>query len=155
MNHFQQYENARHVLSEVRDYHHRLAGVYETLAGRASNERARMLLNHLRDREQALAANLHQYEQDAPDNILDTWMQIQYPENLNDFLGLIDTSADLGVEQVRQLAMEADEFLMSLLKHVEDSSLHPDIKAVFANLQALETEEEKAVSQAVESIRDM
>lgn len=151
MNHLQQYENTRHVLDEIRSFHGRLAELYGALADQATEARAEMLLNYMKSREEAQGTVIDLYESDAPSSILDAWFQVQSPENLNDFLSLLETRADLSVEQVRELVMEADEFLLSLLDHVERQVLHPDIKAVFQDLKELEREEEKALSRAVNS----
>lgn len=151
MNHLQQYENTRHVLDEIRNFHERLADLYGTLAGQATEARAEMLLNYVKSREEAQAAVIKLYESDAPTGILDSWFQVPYPENLNDFLKLLETRADLSVEQVRELVMEADEFLVALLDHVERRVINPQVKAVFHDLQQLEREEEKALTRAVNS----
>lgn len=151
MNHLQQYENTRHVLDEIRSFHRRLADLYGTLAGQATGARAEMLLNYMKSREEAQATVIDLYESDAPANILDSWFQVPYPENLNDFLQLLETRADLSVEQVRELVMEADEFLMALLDHVERRVINSEVKAVFHDLKELEREEEKALTRAVNS----
>lgn len=151
MNHLQQYENTRHVLDEIRRFHRRLSELYGELSGRATESRAAMLLNYLQSREQAEAAVIDLYESDAPAAVLDSWFQVPYPENLNDFMELLNTSADLAMEQVRDLAMEADEFLISLLDHVERRVTNPEVRAVFEDLKKLELEEEKALSRAINS----
>lgn len=154
MNHLQQYENARHLLAEIRDYHRRLAGLYADWSEKVSGERAALLLDYLRQREESLTSALRRYEEDAPDNVLDSWLQIQYPENLNDFLNELESAGntDLSLEEVRELAQSADEFLMALFRHVEEVSLNPEIRPVFHNLQELEREEEKALTQAAASL---
>lgn len=151
MNHLQQYENTRHVLDEIRSFHQRLAELYGILAEQATGARAEMLLNYMKSREEAQRSVIDLYESDAPDNILDAWFQVQSPENLNDFLELLETRADLNVEQARELIMQADEFLMSLLDHVERQVLNTEVKAVFHDLKELEREEEKALTKAVNS----
>lgn len=154
MNHLQQYENARHVLAEIRDYHRRLARLYARWSETVSGERAGLLLDYLRRREENLTEALRRYEEDAPDSVLDSWLQIQYPENLNDFLSGLESAADkdLTLEEVRELAQSADEFLMALLEHVEEVSLNPEIQPVFHNLQEIEREEEKALTRAAASL---
>ncbi|MEX1197887.1 MAG: hypothetical protein WEB57_08520 [Pseudohongiellaceae bacterium] len=151
MNHLQQYENTRHVLDEIRSFHQRLAGLYGALAEQATEARAEMLLNYMKSREEAQGAVIDLYESDAPASILDSWFQVPYPENLNDFLKLLEIRSDLNVEQARELIMEADEFLMALLNHVERRVINPEVKAVFQDLQELEREEEKALTRAVNS----
>ncbi|MGM0632229.1 MAG: hypothetical protein ACQETO_03545 [Pseudomonadota bacterium] len=151
MNHLQQYENTRHVLDEIKRFHHGLAELYGSLARRASEPRAEMLLDYMKSREQAQAAVIDLYETDAPAKLLDAWFQVPSPENLNEFMSLLKTDADLTVEQVRDLIMEADEFLISLLDHVERSVLNTEIRAIFEDLKRLELEEEKALTGAVNS----
>lgn len=151
MNHLQQYENTRHVLDEIRRFHLRLADLYGKLAEQASEGRVEMLLGYMQSREQAQAAVIDLYESDAPASVLDSWFQVPCPENLNDFIELLKTEADLDVEQARELIMEADEFLISLLNHVERRVINPEVKAVFEDLEKLEREEEKALTGAVNS----
>ncbi len=155
MNHLQQYENTRHVLDEIGRFHRSLAELYDYLARQASAPRAQMLLDYMKSREQAQAAVIDLYESDAPAKLLDAWFQVQSPENLNDFLNLLKTDADLTVEEVRELAMQADEFLISLLDHVERIVLNTEIKAIFQDLKQLEREEEKALTRAVNSFWDL
>jgi len=151
VNHLQQYENTRHVLDEIRRFHMRLAELYGKLAAQASEGRAEMLLDYMQSREQAQAAVIDLYESDAPAAVLDSWFQVPSPENLNDFINLLNTDADLSMEQARELIMEADEFLISLLNHVERRVINPEVKAVFEDLEKLEREEEKALTGAVNS----
>ncbi len=153
---FEQYENTRHVIREVRKYHRQLANLYGQLATRTGNERAVMLLKYMQTREQKLMAALDLYELNAPDKILDAWFQIAYPENLDEFMTIIQgTHEDPDVEQVRQLVMAANDFLMSLLDHVMRCAHNEDVHAVFEDLYEIEHEEEKALTRAVNSLSDI
>lgn len=151
----EQYENTRHVLSEVRQYHRDLAALYQRLAVRSSDQRAGMLLNYLASREQKQAAALDLFELTAPDRILDAWFQIACPENLEDFAALTSIDVDMNVEQIRTLVTSADEFLISLLEHVLRCASTADVKEVFQALIDLERAEEKALTKAIHSLREM
>jgi len=151
----EQYENTRHVLGEIKRYHRDLAALYQRLASRSSSPRAVLLLNYLTTREQKLAAALDLYELTAPVNVLDAWFQVAYPENLEEFVRLTSIDVDMGVEQVRTLVTEADEFLISLLEHVLRCATTDDVKEVFQDLIDLEHEEEKILTKAIHSVWEM
>ncbi len=151
----EQYENTRHVLSEIRTYHRSLAELYQRLAARSSTPRAVLLLTYLASREQKLAAALDLYEATAPANVLDAWFQIAYPENLEEFIQLTSVDVNMDIEQVRTLVTEADEFLISLLEHVLRCSTTEDVKEVFQDMIDLEREEEKMLTKAIHSVWEM
>ena len=154
MTRLQAYENTRHVLQEVKRFHIELSQMYERLADRTCCERTRMLLTYMQRREQKLAAALAFYEDVAPDAALDAWFQIPFPENLDDFLRLVSTDVAMDVMQAQQLISRADAFLIALLEHVASKVNAAEVKALFDDLLDIERQEEKALSKAINSLRE-
>lgn len=154
MTRLEQYENTRHVLQEIGHFHSELSKMYGRLATRAADERTRMLLAYMQRREEKLLAALALYEEVAPDAALDAWFRIPSPENLDDFLRLVATDEVMDVMQVQRLITDADEHLIALLEYVASKVNAAEVKALFDDLLDIERQEEKALSKAINSLRE-
>jgi hypothetical protein len=151
------FDNAAHVLTELISFHEHLSEFYGNLASRSSNAFANMLLEFLASREKKLAETLERYEDSAPHKVLNTWIQVPYPEDLDAFLADLTGNAatDMDPLQVYQMGEKADDFVASLLTHVHDRCQVNEVRAVFADLLKGERDENIALSKAYNSLREM
>lgn len=157
MSHQQSFENAAHVLDELISFHEHLSEFYGELAEQADNAFAKMLLDFLTSREKKLADTLERYEENAPYKVLKTWIQIPFPSDPDEFLTKLaeDANAAMDALQVYEMGQRADDYVSSLLAHLVERCDIDDVKALFADLQKGERDENIALSKAYNSLREM
>lgn len=157
MSRLQSFDNAAHVLTELISFHEHLAEFYASVAPDTHNAHAKMLLEFLAGREKKLTDTLEKYEDNAPHKILKTWIQVPYPEDLDEFLSdlTLVATADMDPLQVYEMGEKADDFVARLLSHVHDRCNINDVKTVFADLLKGERNENIALSKAYNSLREM
>jgi hypothetical protein len=156
MSRLQTFENAAHVLDELISFHRELSDQYDTLAGKSSNPLSAMLLQFMSEREKKLCDTLKRYEASAPEKVLNTWIQIPYPEDLESFLGSmqVELTPDMEPDQVYELGNKVDSYVADLLTHLEQRCDMKEIKALFQDLLKGEHDESVALSKAYNSLRE-
>ena len=155
------FDNAGHVLDILVSFHRRLAELYGEMHEVATNPYTLLLLEHMQRREQRLTQALQDYEDNASDKIIKTWLQMSCPDDPNSFLTsleatmLSDTPANATPDDVYALGSKADIYVADLLSYLQDRCERPEVKAVFADLLAGEKIEHIALSKAYNSLREM
>lgn len=156
MTRLQSFENAAHVLDELISFHEELSEQYTHLADRSTRPLSKLLLEFLASREKKQADTLERYEASAPYKILKTWIQIPFPEDPESFLGSLQQtfSDDMDADQVYELGNRVDEFVATLLEHLQERCEIAEVKTLFADLLNGERDENIALSKAYNSLRE-
>ena len=69
------YKPIKEFLSYIEECHVALAQLYQRLSLEASDEKVKLLLDFMRNKEQLSYLHLHEYSQQAPASLLDTWLE--------------------------------------------------------------------------------
>ena len=156
MTRLQTFENAAHVMDELISFHEELSEQYAELAESNTKPLSRLLLQFLADREKKQADALERFETNAPYKVLKTWIQVPFPADPESFIGSLqkEFSDDLEPDQVYELGNKADEFIASLLEHVQERCEVDEVKALFGDLLKGERDENIALSKAFNSLRE-
>jgi len=140
------YKPIKEFLSYIEDCHVALAQLYQRLSLEATDEKVKLLLDFMRNKEQLSYLHLHEYSQQAPVSLLDTWLENVFDQSFPMKCAQMKLQAELAVEDVVALAMNLDTQLIELLQTAAFNS--PTIEAELA-LENLTNQEEETLHQVV------
>jgi len=133
-------------LAYIEECHLALADLYMRLSLEANDERVKLLLDFMRNKEQLSYLHLHEYVQQAPTSLLETWLDNVFEQSFPMKCQQMQLQAELRIEDVVALAMNLDTQLIELLQNAAYSS--PTIEAEVA-LENLTNQEEKTLHQVI------
>lgn len=155
------YDKVDHLLTILISFHQKLANVYGRLSAMMENKYSKLLAEEMQRRELRLVETLTSYQASAPERILNTMLQKSFPEDPNHFLSRLEAelepeaAAGLDPDDFYALGSRADDYIEELLSVLRDGTNVPDVRDVFADLQAGEEKERIALSKAYNSLREM
>ncbi len=133
-------------LAYIEECHLALADLYRRLSLEANDEKVKLLLDFMRNKEQLSYQHLHEYAQQAPTSILETWLDNIFDQSFPLKCRQMQLQAELSIEDVVTLAMSLDTQLIELLQNAAYSS--PTIEAELA-LENLTNQEEEAMHRVI------
>ena len=143
-------KQTRDVLDYVRDFHKKLSDFYHDLADQTDKERLKMLLEYISRHERHIEATVTEYEASASKRILDCWLQCAPKMETADIAEDLKLKSSMSVDDVINLAVKLDDYLIDLYKQAADSAESKDAKDVFTKLLEMENHEKhKLVRQAI------
>ncbi|MGJ7460635.1 2-hydroxyacyl-CoA dehydratase [Halomonas sp. MA07-2] len=138
-------------------YHRRLAEQYSTLAGGGVDERVRMALDYLAERERKQENDLTGYLADGSDHskVLETWFDdpadFPHPPVLERLPGCIDCET---VQSVLSTALTAHRTLQDLYVHRMELAGGSDEKAFFESLSNGHEAEVRRIARDMQRLED-
>ena len=151
------YETAREILDCLVDFHHRAARLVEAALDLEQDDRVAMVLDYLYEHHSKLQDSLANYEEDAEPGVLNT--QVPYSLNSADapeaFVASLDVGEHMTLEQVVKLGRDLGDYVVSLVDDVSGEISAPRVSEVFANLLEMEATEQRMLTRAVNSLRDI
>jgi rubrerythrin len=148
------FEQTREVLRHAKKFHEQVAGLCNRLSGKCDQERIRMLLDYMGERERQLAKAIDQFADETSNNVLDTWFQYSHdPSSLQcpDFNITSETSSD----DVMRLGMDLAQCLIDMYKEIADNADSEEIRAVFRNLLEREQKEKLKLARNAQLLDDL
>ncbi len=133
-------------LAYIEECHLALADLYMRLSLEATDEKVKLLLDFMRNKEQLSYQHLHEYAQQAPTSILETWLDNIFDQSFPLKCQQMQLQTELSIEDVVTLAMSLDTQLIELLQNAAYSS--PTIEAELA-LENLTNQEEEAMHRVI------
>lgn len=130
----------------MEDCHQALADLYQRLSIEANDEKVKLLLEYMKNKEQLSFCYLHQYVQQAPlsllDTLLDEFFDQSFPQRCRD----LESKPELAVQDVVNLAIQLD---MQLIEAMQAATINsPTVEAEIA-LESLTTKEQETLYQVV------
>ena len=132
------FSQIRDVLEQVSGFHGQLAAYYSQLAGTAAQERVKLLLDYLSSHERNLEKSLVDYEDDASRQVLETWVDETHCTKMLAGCRTMQLPSAMSVEDVARIAMQIDECLLRIYRHLADKAETESVRDVFRNLVTLE-----------------
>ncbi|MFQ3788215.1 2-hydroxyacyl-CoA dehydratase [Halomonas sp. A29] len=151
------FHQVKELVSWAADYHARLAEQYARMASAGSNERVRMALEYLAQRERKLKADLLGYLDDGSShrNVLDTWFDdpndFPHAPVLERLPGGVDGES---VQSVLATALTAHRTLQDLYAHRADLAGGSDERAFFEALSAGHEAEVRHIARDMQRLED-
>tara|TARA_R110001583_G_scaffold99273_1_gene244562 strand:- start:7032 stop:7517 length:486 start_codon:yes stop_codon:yes gene_type:complete len=133
-------------LAYIEECHLALADLYLRLSLEAEDENVKLLLNFMRNKEQLSFFHLHEYAEQAPSSLLETWLDNIFDQSFPMKCQQMKTQPNLSIEDVVALAMKFDMQLIELTQTTAYNS--PTIEAELA-LENISNQEEEALHQVV------
>ena len=149
------YMQIREMLDRVRDFHEELGNYYHQLSEAADRERIKLLLDHISKHKKRLHDGLAAYEKDAPQQVLNTWVDSEYCDQV---LALCETtfaSRETDVDGVIEAAIEIDNSLIDFYREVAEHATSERVREVFQNLIELEESDLRHLALSALQLRDI
>ena len=133
-------------LAYVEECHIALADLYTRLSLEATDEKVKLLLDFMRNKEQLSYLHLHEYAQQASTSLLETWLDDIFDQSFPIRCQQLQLQAQLSIDDVVSLAMRLDTQLIELLQNAAYNS--PTLEAEVA-LENLTNQEEETLHQVI------
>ena len=143
------------VLDVVKEFHGSLARQFAELEQITTSERAQLMLDYLNRHEQNLARATDQFLNDADPGLLHTWLQYVpdfHPEGMLEKVRSVDLN---DVNSIVAVALQVDDYLISLYGEIVDHTDTEEVKEVFKSLIKLEDNERHTVARSAFRLSDM
>lgn len=133
-------------LAYIEECHKALADLYLRLSLEATDTKVKLLLDFMRNKEELSYLHLHDYAEQAPISLLETWLDNVFDQSFPMKCQQMKIQPDLAIEDVVALAMKLDMQLIELMQTAAYNS--PTIEAELA-LENLSDQEEETLHQVV------
>lgn len=130
----------------IEECHKALADLYLRLSIETHNENVKLLLDFMRNKEQLSYLHLHEYAQQAPLSLLETWLDNVFDQSFPMKCQQMQVQPNLAIDDVVSMAMELDMQLIELMQTAAYNS--PTVESGLA-LENLSQQEEETLHQMV------
>ena len=142
-------KQVKDVLRWMQSVHKDVCSRFESLGTHVENERVRLLLDYIRGKEKLLAQSLHQYEEDAPEAVLETWVQF-YPDEVQDRRRFLDDlEDDATLDGVVEQCQQVDRSLIKTCQTIAEEAESEPVRGLFTSLARLEENMDHLYSKAL------
>ena len=121
-------------LAYIEECHLALADLYTRLSLEVSNEKVKLLLDFMRNKEQLSYQHLHEYAQQAPTSILETWLDNVFDQGFPMKCQQMQLQPELSIDDVIALAMKLDTQIIELLQNAAHSAATVEAEVALENL---------------------
>jgi rubrerythrin len=122
------------VIDHARNFYSQLSTYYDELSVVADKERVKILLDYLSAFEKRHEQVLAEYEEIAPDDVIDTWFKCGADKAIDECLEPSKLTSDMDVDTVLREALRLDQCLSDLYQEIVDRAQTDSIREVFTNL---------------------
>lgn len=133
-------------LAYIEECHVALADLYLRLSLEVTDEKVKLLLDFMRNKEQLSYLHLNEYVKQAPTSLLETWLDNVFDQSFPMKCQQMKIQPDLAIDDVVALAMKLDMQLIELMQTAAYNS--PTIEAELA-LENLSDQEEETLHNVV------
>ena len=157
MSKFRTYETARELLDCLVDFHHRVARLAEQGMDDEQEERVRLVFEYLYRHHLEMQESLATYEEDGEESVLNTYFSFTLNEEKTPeaVINSIGSTRNISFDNVVKLSRKLGEYIIALLDDILLDLSVPHVREVFENLRDMEEQEQKLLTRAVNSLRDL
>jgi len=142
------------ILDFSRGFHQRCAEIYNRLSSESESYPIRLLLDQMQSHEQALTRCLERYSHQAPEEIMDTWIQYAPEESAEEIISSLDSSEEISLETVLDLGRKFDAALLKTYSHLAENAESEEIRALFSSLRDMVMQGEKMRIENEQTLRN-
>lgn len=142
-------ERCKDILDHARAFHRLIAQCYHRLGNNHATQEGHlgMVLDYLETHEKHLEENLLGYEDQAAPKVLDHWFRLSPCEaKLDELKGILEKDR-VSERDVIALAMEVDDCMIDMYKHVARNAEDEDVRTLFQALMTLEENERRRMAR--------
>lgn len=148
------YSTVKDVIDYSKTLHEHARNLYQQLRDQTQRERVDMMLQLLAEHEDTLAQSMQNLQAHASEKVLSEWHQFE-PGSISDVLNdCEDCHPDMSVDELTQIALKIDDYLISLYRQMASQSTNSDSRQLFENLVQLEETEKVRTVRAALSAND-
>ncbi|QDU39993.1 hypothetical protein Mal4_43470 [Maioricimonas rarisocia] len=142
-------KQVKDVLQWMQSVHKDVCSRFESLESHVDNERVKLLLGYIEGKETLLADSLQQYEREAPESVLETWVQF-YPDEVQDRRRLLeDLEDDATLDGVVEHCQQVDRALIKTCQTIAEEADCEKVTSLFISLAAIEENMDHLYSKAL------
>jgi len=149
------FERCRDVLSRIARFHEHMRQQYEHLEEVAERKRVQLVLDYLAGQEANLKASLDRYRSEAPEEVLETWIQYSTRSELPEPFRDAKLPADMDLDAVTDLAARFDGWLMESFQQLAEESDVPELQELFSALVEQQEKERRQLSKNLNALADI
>lgn len=140
------FESIRDILGYIEECHIALVELYKRLSLESNDDKVRLLLYFLENKEQLSYQYIHDYVQQAPLPVLETWVDNMFDKSFPLRCQQLQLQADISIDDVIGLAMTFDSQLIELLQ--DSAYKSPTLEGQEA-LQNITSQEQQTLHQVL------
>jgi len=149
------YAQVRDMLDRVSDFHGQLAEYYHQLSESTDRQRVKLLLDHMSGHEKQLQESLHDYEEDASKQVMNTWVDCKYCNEVLATCEQIPIAPETSVDSVVQATLDIDRCLVRFYREVATKVESEKVRDVFQNLVEMEENELRKLALSALQVGDV
>jgi rubrerythrin len=127
-------ERVLDIIDHARAFYTQLSKYYDELSVVADRERVKILLNYLSACEKRHEQALTEYEETAPQDVIDTWFKCGADMVTDLSCQPLKLTSDMDIDTILREALRLDQCLSDLYQEAMDRAQTDRIKEVFTNL---------------------
>lgn len=127
-------ERVMDVIDHARNFYSQLDTYYKGLSKVADQERVKIFLDYLSECERRHEQALALYEENAPDDVVDTWYKCGADTATAKDIDPSKLTADMNVDTVLREALRLNQCLSNLYQEAIDRAQTDRVKEVFSTL---------------------
>lgn len=144
------YRRVSDILELARSFHGRIAAVYEKTPGEREDPRWRLLLDHLQEHEELITQALDRYDDVAPEDVRETWLQYVAEGRVREELEHQELEDDADLETALEAVLAFDRALVGLYDQLAEASGIRRVRELFQDLRDLEETKQRSFSMALQ-----
>ncbi|WP_372882358.1 hypothetical protein [Psychromonas sp.] len=127
-------------LSYVEECHKALASLYHRLSLESTDDKVKLFLDFVRNKEQLSYLHLQEYTKVAPQSLLETWLDNMFDQSFPMKCEQMKLQEELSIDDVVALAMNFDIQLIELMQTAAFNSTTIEAEIALENLASQEEE---------------
>jgi rubrerythrin len=149
------FKKSREVLEHVKRFHEDISAYCERVCGASDEQRSRILLNYIADRERNLAHAVGAITEETSDQVLDTWFQYTTDDTALHALLTSSFRPTMSPEEVMSATLAIADHLLAMYRDMLAAADTDELRRVFQNLLDHEQKEKEKLARNLQMFQDL
>ena len=149
------YQQGIEFIDYVRSFHHSLSEFYSNLKNDTQKEKVKMILDYLSEHECKMESTLFEFRESVSKKVSKTWFSFIESNQSWKCLENIQFKGEMSIDEIVEKAVELDECLISLYKHLSDYSSVAEVKSFFESMSDMESHEMRKIIRSIQRLEDI
>jgi hypothetical protein len=149
------FEQTKDVLEHARNFHRKISEFYKEHRDHTDQQRLKLLLDYMSQREQDLARALDSFTEGSSKEVLDTWFQFTCDDETLKMCPDALLHDDMTVDDVIRAGVALSQCFIDLFREIATTADSEQVRAVFQSLLESEKREQKRLVRNVEMFMDL
>lgn len=149
------FEQTKDVLEHARSFHQRVSDFYHRLSDQTDQQRLKLLLDYMAQRERELARALDQFTEGSSREVLDTWFQFCCDDETLKLCPEALLYDDMSPEQIIRAGVALSQCFIDLFGEIANTSDSETVRTVFQSLLESEQREQKKLVRNIQMFMDL